>query len=96
VGRERDNCFAFEAGKSIKFQTFVIGSAGQHCNSAERAMLNCRSPARNEYLAAESRILKARLIGRLQLSDAERATLASEGSAATANNRARPTRRHLS
>ena len=31
--------------------------------------------ARNEYLAAENRILKARLKGRLQLSDAERATL---------------------
>jgi hypothetical protein len=30
--------------------------------------------ARNEYLAAENRILKARSKGRLQLSDAERAT----------------------
>src|SRR5438552_2533008 len=31
--------------------------------------------ARNEYLAAENRILKAQLKGRLRLSDAERATL---------------------
>ena len=31
--------------------------------------------ARNEYLAAENRILKAKLKGRLKLSDAERATL---------------------
>jgi hypothetical protein len=35
--------------------------------------------ARNEYLAAENRILKAQLEGRLKLSDAERATL-GEGS----------------
>jgi hypothetical protein len=32
--------------------------------------------ARSEYLAAENRILKAQLKGRLKLSDAERATLA--------------------
>ena len=31
--------------------------------------------ARNEYLAAENRFLKARLKGRLKLSDLERATL---------------------
>jgi putative transposase len=31
--------------------------------------------ARNEYLAAENRILKAQLNGRLKLSDTERATL---------------------
>jgi putative transposase len=31
--------------------------------------------ARSEYLAAENRILKAQLKGRLKLSDAERATL---------------------
>ena len=31
--------------------------------------------ARNEYLAAENRILKALLTGRLKLSDAERGTL---------------------
>ena len=31
--------------------------------------------ARNEYLAAENRILKAQLKGRVELSDAERATL---------------------
>ena len=35
--------------------------------------------ARIEYLAAENRILKAQLHGRLQLSDAERATLAEIG-----------------
>ena len=35
--------------------------------------------ARNEYLAAENRILKARLKGRLKLSDAERATLGEVG-----------------
>ena len=32
--------------------------------------------ARNEYLAAENRILKAQLKGRLKFSDAERSTLA--------------------
>jgi putative transposase len=31
--------------------------------------------ARNEYLAAENRILKAQAKGRLKLTDAERATL---------------------
>ena len=35
--------------------------------------------ARNEYLAAENRILKAQLKGRLKLLDAERATLAEIG-----------------
>src|SRR6266849_5350771 len=35
--------------------------------------------ARNEYLSAENRILKARLKGRLKLSDAERATLGEIG-----------------
>src|SRR5262245_26546714 len=35
--------------------------------------------ARNEYLAAENRILKAQLKGRLKLSDAERATLGKIG-----------------
>jgi hypothetical protein len=35
--------------------------------------------ARNEYLAAENRILKAQLKGRLNLSDAERATLGEIG-----------------
>ena len=35
--------------------------------------------ARIEYLAAENRILKAQLTGRLKLSDAERATLAEIG-----------------
>ena len=35
--------------------------------------------ARNEYLAAENRILRARLKGRLKLSDAERATLGEIG-----------------
>jgi hypothetical protein len=34
---------------------------------------------RTEYLAAENRILKAQLKGRLKLSDAERATLAEIG-----------------
>jgi putative transposase len=34
---------------------------------------------RNEYLAAEKRILKAQLKGRLKLSDAERATLGEIG-----------------
>jgi putative transposase len=34
---------------------------------------------RNEYLAAENRILKAQLQGRLRLSDAERATLGEIG-----------------
>ena len=35
--------------------------------------------ARNEYLAAENRILKAQLKGRLQLSDTDRATLGEIG-----------------
>jgi hypothetical protein len=35
--------------------------------------------ARSEYLAAENRILKAQLQGRLKLSDAERATLGKIG-----------------
>src|SRR5207237_3542503 len=35
--------------------------------------------ARNEYLAAENRILKAQLKARLKLSDAERATLGEIG-----------------
>src|SRR5207237_1480582 len=35
--------------------------------------------ARNEYLAAENRILKAQLNGRVKLSDAERATLGEIG-----------------
>ena len=35
--------------------------------------------ARNEYLAAENRILKAQQKGRLKLSDAERATLGELG-----------------
>ena len=35
--------------------------------------------ARNEYLAAENRILKAQLKGRLKLSDAERAALGEIG-----------------
>jgi putative transposase len=34
---------------------------------------------RNEYLAAENRILRAQLKGRLRLSDAERATLGEIG-----------------
>jgi hypothetical protein len=36
---------------------------------------------RNEYLAAENRILKAQLRGRLRLSDAERARLGETGAA---------------
>jgi putative transposase len=35
---------------------------------------------RNEYLAAENRILRGQLKGRLKLSDAERASVASENS----------------
>ena len=35
--------------------------------------------ARNEYLAAENRIMKAQLKGRLTLSDAERGTLGAIG-----------------
>jgi len=34
---------------------------------------------RNEYLAAENRILKAQINGRLRLSDTERATLGEIG-----------------
>ena len=42
-------------------------------------MVNRELLARNEYLAAENRILKAQLKGRLKLSDAERAVLGEIG-----------------
>src|ERR1700709_1062705 len=42
-------------------------------------MVDQESLARNEYLVAENRILKAQLKGRLKLSDAERATLGEIG-----------------
>jgi putative transposase len=38
--------------------------------------------ARNEYLTAENRIVKAQLNGRLKLSDAERSTLGEIGPSA--------------
>ena len=38
--------------------------------------------ARNEYLAAENRIMKAQLNGRMKLSDAERGALGSQPPAA--------------
>jgi hypothetical protein len=44
--------------------------------------------ARNEYLVAENRILKAQLKGRLKLSDAERATLAEIGHRLSRRSRA--------
>src|SRR6266478_6596785 len=44
--------------------------------------------ARNEYLAAENRILKAQLNGRLTLSDADRATLGEIGRRRGRNRRA--------
>jgi hypothetical protein len=43
------------------------------------AMVDQELLARIEYLAAENRILKAQLKGRLKLSDAERATLGEIG-----------------
>jgi putative transposase len=43
------------------------------------AMVDQKLLARNEYLAAENRILKAQLKGRLQLSDAARVTLGEAG-----------------
>src|SRR5262245_52592689 len=42
-------------------------------------MVNKELLARNEHLAAEYRILKAQLQGRLKLTDAERATLGGIG-----------------
>ena len=51
----------------VRFLPFVTGMVDQELL------------ARNEYLAAENRILKARLKGRLKLSDAERATLGEIG-----------------
>jgi putative transposase len=42
-------------------------------------MVDQELSARNEYLAAENRILKAQLKGRLRPSDAERATLGEIG-----------------
>jgi putative transposase len=42
-------------------------------------MVDQELQARNEYLAAENRILKAQSKGRLKLSDTERATLAEIG-----------------
>ena len=53
-----------------------IGCA--YCRSS-RGMVDQELLARNEYLAAENRILKARLRGRLKLSGAERATLSEIG-----------------
>lgn len=44
-----------------------------------KGMVDQELLARNEYLAAENRILRAQLKGRLQLSDAERATLGESG-----------------
>jgi hypothetical protein len=44
---------------------------------------------RNEYLAAENRILKAQLQGRLRLSDAERVTLGEIGHRLAARRSAR-------
>jgi hypothetical protein len=41
---------------------------------------------RNEYLAAENRVLRAQLKGRLRLSDAERATLGEIGSGLAARH----------
>jgi putative transposase len=43
-------------------------------------MINQELLLRNEYLAAENRILRAQIQGRLRLSDPERATLAEIGS----------------
>ena len=42
-------------------------------------MINQELLLRNEYLAAENRILRARIPGRLRLSNPERATLAEIG-----------------
>jgi hypothetical protein len=42
-------------------------------------MVDQKLLTRNEYLAAENRILKAQLKGQLKLTDAERATLAEIG-----------------
>jgi putative transposase len=39
-------------------------------------LVNQQLLLRNEYLAAENRILKTHLLSRLRLSDAERSTLA--------------------
>ena len=46
--------------------------------------------ARNEYLAAENRILKSQLNGRLKLSDAERAMLGKIGHLDDVNEKERP------
>jgi hypothetical protein len=54
-----------------------LGSAEQEAGQGHGE--NRELLARNEYLAAENRILKAQLKGRLKLSDAERATLAEIG-----------------
>ena len=51
--------------------------------------------ARIEYLAAENRILKAQLKGRLKLSDAERATLAELGHRLGRKALAEVTSRHV-
>jgi hypothetical protein len=56
----------------------LVPIAGRGCNFVT-GMVDQELLARNEYLAAENRILKAQLKGRLKLSDAERATLAEIG-----------------
>jgi hypothetical protein len=74
--------------------TFFVGIEGAHCGSVGgggELMEWAGIPAyitgtvdqelllRNEYLAAENRILKAKLQGRARLTDAERVTLGEIG-----------------
>jgi hypothetical protein len=59
----------YNPGSTIKF-TEATGSVDQEL-------------LRNEYLAAENRILRAQIKGRLLLSDAEKATLADRPPAQT-------------
>ena len=61
--------------------TYVITRTDDHTweESTESYTVDQELLARNEYLAAENRILKSQLNGRLRLSDVERATLGEIG-----------------
>src|SRR5262245_41424928 len=73
----RDGPVHFEGGK---WPSWTVGARGTVMDWARilayvTGTVDQELLARNEYLAAENRILKAKLNGRPKLSDAERATL---------------------
>jgi hypothetical protein len=93
-GREVIHCRAASSLIAHIAATIFVGIEGAHCGSVGgggelmewarilayiTGTLDQELLLRNEYLAAENRILKAQLQGRLRLSDAERATLGEIG-----------------